>query len=1074
MKKTLLLSLCLIILLTLAACVIVIVGRLLYLDTYKDVIISTVEKALNRRVTYKSGSFSFSRGATFAFTKAAVMEKDGSSIFVSTKRIDISIALLPLIEKKLVLKEVRLEEPDIKLIRFKNGKFNFSDILEGNKEGIPLSIRGIRMQNGSATFEDQAISQQGVISYLNSIDLFVSRLIRGKSAMFRLSCAFPEKTGNGKLEISGTAKLPPKDRPLHDTRLDMKVSAANLNAARYWDYYSSYVPFRKIYGSIELDSNFKGALSDFSSSGTAKIKGLHFDYPQVFHSILSPKEVRIKYNMQLTPKDIIVRHLALDVDNLSVKGNCALKDIHSRDLFISAKATTNRFRLEEFGKYIPFGIIEKNTSEFIENRILGGTYKLQEGMLEGRVSQIAHMEKGTNYNVLSIKGTVDGGIVSYGRDIPSFNNIRGNLELRGKDFILAGMEGRFGTSPFKLDGKIEDYPLQTPTKYPFTMSMTPDRAEVLWLLDNKKTGLIGFNGPSTLYLSGNGYTSNYYLSGKWDLSSAAYSYSNIFSKTAGQPNRVDFKGSIGKDEVNVEGLQYVLKSMMLNAAGTYRLSGKKQLRYSINTNQFPIQDVSQLVPEIAKYQAKGNIKAAIQGKISEDKTGGQNFNGNLFLSGVSAKLSGNMKRLENINGNLIFYNDTISTNLLSAKLGNTLLSGSGTLIGFKNPSLDITFSSPALYFPDIGFRDKPSAPPVRDARGSITLKNGNLHIRQFTCLIGRSLIDAQGTINNIKKPALSISIDSPFLDLEDILALRGLELEKKTGEGPSGISGKVNFSAGSGKFRQFTFEKLRTALLFQNRTIHLQPIEADVAGGTLNAKGSVDFDAAGKPRYQLSFNMKNLSAISIQRSFDVRREVTGTLSMDGELTAGGDNSQEIRKTVQGNLKLRCEDGSLRKFAVLSKIFSLLNVSQLFKFQLPDMVSGGMPYNKMTGSFTVRNGVATTNDFFIDSDAINISVIGKFDLPEEKLDLTVGVKPLQTVDKLVSHLPIVGWVLTGKNKSLVTAYFEAKGSWDNPQVRAISLKSLAKGVFNIFKRVFQLPAKLFTDTGEVIINKPDYD
>jgi hypothetical protein len=70
--------------------------------------------------------------------------------------------------------------------------------------------------------------------------------------------------------------------------------------------------------------------------------------------------------------------------------------------------------------------------------------------------------------------------------------------------------------------------------------------------------------------------------------------------------------------------------------------------------------------------------------------------------------------------------------------------------------------------------------------------------------------------------------------------------------------------------------------------------------------------------------------------------------------------------------------------------------------------------------------------------------------------------------VVSHIPIVGWILVGKNKSLVTAYFEAKGKFEDPQVKAIPVKSMAKGVFNIFKRVFELPATLFTDTGEVII------
>ena len=164
------------------------------------------------------------------------------------------------------------------------------------------------------------------------------------------------------------------------------------------------------------------------------------------------------------------------------------------------------------------------------------------------------------------------------------------------------------------------------------------------------------------------------------------------------------------------------------------------------------------------------------------------------------------------------------------------------------------------------------------------------------------------------------------------------------------------------------------------------------------------------------------------------------------------------------------EGTLRRFSVLSKIFSILNLSQLLKFQLPDMVSGGMPYNEISATAAIQDGVVSTNDLFVDSDAINISAVGKLDLGREELNFTIGAKPLQTVDKIVSKIPIVGWILTGKEKSLVTTYFEAKGKLADPKVTAIPVKAMTRGVFDIFKRVFQLPAKLFTDTGEVVIGK----
>jgi uncharacterized protein YhdP len=135
-----------------------------------------------------------------------------------------------------------------------------------------------------------------------------------------------------------------------------------------------------------------------------------------------------------------------------------------------------------------------------------------------------------------------------------------------------------------------------------------------------------------------------------------------------------------------------------------------------------------------------------------------------------------------------------------------------------------------------------------------------------------------------------------------------------------------------------------------------------------------------------------------------------------------------------------------------------------------MVSGGMPYSNITGNIVIKEGSISSQDLFISSDAINISILGSADIVKEELDFTLGVQPLQTVDKIVNHIPVVGWILTGKDKDFLTAYFEAKGKWSDPKVSAIPVKSLGKGILGIFRRVFELPVRLFTDTGKVILGQ----
>jgi uncharacterized protein YhdP len=201
----------------------------------------------------------------------------------------------------------------------------------------------------------------------------------------------------------------------------------------------------------------------------------------------------------------------------------------------------------------------------------------------------------------------------------------------------------------------------------------------------------------------------------------------------------------------------------------------------------------------------------------------------------------------------------------------------------------------------------------------------------------------------------------------------------------------------------------------------------------------------------------------------VTKDITGLLTLQGELTATGDSASALKKTVRGTAEVHLAKGVINKFHVLSKVFSILNVSQLLDFRLPDMVSTGMPYNRIDGNFSFNDGTVSTSDRHEQS-VINMTVVGKSDLVKEDIDLTIGVQPLQTIDKVVSRIPVIGWILTGGDRQFLVTYYEAKGKWDDPKVSAIPVKSLTRGVFNIFKRAFSLPEKLITEPGEVMMGK----
>ena len=151
-----------------------------------------------------------------------------------------------------------------------------------------------------------------------------------------------------------------------------------------------------------------------------------------------------------------------------------------------------------------------------------------------------------------------------------------------------------------------------------------------------------------------------------------------------------------------------------------------------------------------------------------------------------------------------------------------------------------------------------------------------------------------------------------------------------------------------------------------------------------------------------------------------------------------------------------EKGRIRRFRLLSKVFSLLNVLQLFKGKLPGLTGEGLPYNSITGEIGIAKGIARTNNLLVDGDAMKMTIIGEADIAREALDLTVGVRPLGTIDTIVSNVPVVGRIIAGEDDSVIAYYVEVKGDFSSPKVRHIPLKSMEKGLIGMIRRVLETP------------------
>jgi hypothetical protein len=155
-------------------------------DSLKALIIPKIEEFTGRTAGIDRIDVSLFKG--IAVKGISLMEQDGKQEFMNVKEFVLEYRLLPLLQKRLVIKRVALVSPSVRLVREKDGRFNYTDIVErssaaqkaappeaAGEKGLPLSVETdkISVRDARMTFTD-AEGALPAVSLVSDIDLTFS------------------------------------------------------------------------------------------------------------------------------------------------------------------------------------------------------------------------------------------------------------------------------------------------------------------------------------------------------------------------------------------------------------------------------------------------------------------------------------------------------------------------------------------------------------------------------------------------------------------------------------------------------------------------------------------------------------------------------------------------------------------------------------------------------------------------------------------------------------------------------------------------------------------------------------
>jgi len=362
---------------------------------------------------------------------------------------------------------------------------------------------------------------------------------------------------------------------------------------------------------------------------------------------------------------------------------------------------------------------------------------------------------------------------------------------------------------------------------------------------------------------------------------------------------------------------------------------------------------------------------------------------------------------------------------------------------------------------DLVFKRK-IKPPLVINDLSLTTKKDILQVKSASLSLADNSFDLKGNV--------TLSAAAPKLDMEfvaDVLNLDQLkpDLDKniKNSDDQTAekswaypVRGIVKAKIKNLTYKGLTWKPFEADIRFYDKAAAVSITDANVCG--ITTLGVLEITPQ-----ELTIDLKPSAQNqglnpSVRCLSDKSAKIVGDFNLEGNIKTKG-TAQTLMQNINGDLKFYASKGRFyagRSLRILIKIFSILNVTEIFKGKLSNPETDGFAYNSIHAKADIQKGKLVLNEMIIDGTSMNIICQGYIDVLNKQMDVTALVAPLKTIDFFIKRTPLIKDIL---GESLISIPVGIKGHLENPRVTPLPPSKVGSGLLGIIKRTLQLPVKI---------------
>ncbi len=1064
----------------------------------------------------KAASIKFLPSPTLRLSGFSLTNAEGD--LVNSVVVKVRVKLIPLFSKKYRVEMLTLQGADILFWRYADGTINFSKIVKIKK--LDIKINGVSIRGGNLRVKDD-LPVFGASLDFTSLDFDIRR--RGDGFKFGLtawgdggrSITLSGESAPNTSASAGVAETKGDDTTVtieggagnnkkEKTTVSGRVRAEGFDLTLLAPYLEEKYTGLNLAGAVALDGDYSMG-NGFSYTGKVDYKRLRVPTPWLKTREIesSSGSAAVVVNWDGHANRLSVKDARLSVGELELIGNVDYGGP------VDAPSVTLKFSSSPAGydkvkELIPLtNMPEKVAARLEAFKVTTGKVEVKNLSISGPINELRKpggllKNKETFTMELGFTGTD----FTYPGFDKEFTDISGTLELGGRDMRMEGFKGSYGTAT--LDGlrgevlgmgKKASYGIWLDGSFTAEDTMGELKKHVKALRKIEATGrvLVNFEIKGSKG-SGRRASGKFILDGnriKHEI--VPLHFSEATGEVAFEPDKISFN-----------------KLTAFHGASSVILEGDINFKGKKKTPELKLKTSGDMTEDtLVVLMRKKGVKVALPSYdgtarfdiLFQGGPGALNVDSSVDFKDTNVSYLNLLNKRHgyptSYKSKILYKKDGLKIDFLELRFGSSSLRARGSssrdLLEYKldiSPTklkiADIDDVSPYL-IPDDGAggtlslslsldkkRDEDGARingwlSVKDGAvktvflkhdlkevmldATLNGKDGLVTLEKFKT--GNTTLSASIDIVDIPAKKVNFELSSPQAVISDLIPIWK---NKKTSSGKrSQPNGTGEIIIKKGDIFGYPITGLRSSVNFDKDYVHLNKLSFASNGGIINGDLSYMKDPAEELLYKTDLNVKNVDLDKMLLSLGVQEEsktLTGIL--DSKINLNVKRGVPFSKGMNGEVELDIRDGKLWKFVVMSKIFSIVNI-----ISINALFEKGLPYDHISGSFKVKDGLFSTEDFIFESQSLRMSAFGDVDAVRKTIQAKLGFHPFVTVDKIITSIPLAGWIIGGKEKSFLSMYYEVKGPLKDPDVYPVPVKTIGKGIFGILQRTLETPVKILT-------------